>query len=36
MTMPNRPTDHIVKSFDEDLKRLNNVIAEMAAWPRRS
>ena len=27
--MPNRPTDHIVKSFDEDLKRLNNVIAEM-------
>jgi phosphate transport system protein len=29
MTMPNRPTDHIVKSFDEDLKRLNNVIAEM-------
>jgi phosphate transport system protein len=29
MTMPNRPADHIVKSFDEDLKRLNNVIAEM-------
>jgi phosphate transport system protein len=29
MSMPNRPTDHIVKSFDEDLKRLNNVIAEM-------
>jgi phosphate transport system protein len=27
--MMNRPTDHIVKSFDEDLKRLNNVIAEM-------
>jgi len=27
--MPNRQTDHIVKSFDEDLKRLNNVIAEM-------
>jgi phosphate transport system protein len=27
--MQNRPTDHIVKSFDEDLKRLNNVIAEM-------
>ena len=27
--MPNRPADHIVKSFDEDLKRLNNVIAEM-------
>ena len=27
--MVNRPTDHIVKSFDEDLKRLNNVIAEM-------
>jgi phosphate transport system protein len=29
MSMPNRQTDHIVKSFDEDLKRLNNVIAEM-------
>jgi len=27
--MLNKPTDHIVKSFDEDLKRLNNVIAEM-------
>lgn len=27
--MLNKPTDHIVKAFDEDLKRLNNVIAEM-------
>ena len=27
--MLNKPADHIVKSFDEDLKRLNNVIAEM-------
>ena len=27
--MLNKPSDHIVKSFDEDLKRLNNVIAEM-------
>jgi len=27
--MLNKQTDHIVKSFDEDLKRLNNVIAEM-------
>ena len=27
--MLNKPTDHIVKVFDEDLKRLNNVIAEM-------
>jgi phosphate transport system protein len=25
----NKPGDHIVKSFDEDLKHLNNVIAEM-------
>jgi phosphate transport system protein len=32
MTMQNRPTDHIVKSFDEDLKRLNNVIAEMGGF----
>jgi phosphate transport system protein len=27
--MLNKQTDHIVKSFDEDLKHLNNVIAEM-------
>jgi phosphate transport system protein len=27
--MVTKPADHIVKSFDEDLKRLNNVIAEM-------
>ena len=27
--MLNKPTDHIVKAFDADLKRLNNVIAEM-------
>jgi phosphate transport system protein len=27
--MLSKPTDHIVKAFDEDLKRLNNVIAEM-------
>jgi phosphate transport system protein len=27
--MLNKPGDHIVKSFDEDLKHLNNVIAEM-------
>ena len=33
--MLNKPTDHIVKSFDEDLKRLNNVIAEMGGLAER-
>ena len=27
--MVTKQSDHIVKSFDEDLKHLNNVIAEM-------
>ena len=27
--MLNKQADHIVKSFDEELKYLNNVIAEM-------